>query len=383
MPVPLNFRHLMRQARRSLFGTRGTHRRLTPHRIGVLLVFWLLFIPHQIITRICLLLDNLFFPGWRRIRVENPVFITGLFRSGTTYLHRLLASHDPTFTAFKTWEIYLAPSVLQRRLLKGWKELDRILGSPARKWLEQYNQRNLGNIRFHQVGLWKEEEDEGLFLFAWDSLFTWFFFPDTEGMDDYIFADHEMPARRQQRKWKFYRECVKRHMYAHPESKVYLSKNPAFTPKIAGLREAFPDARIVYLVRDPLRVLVSQSAWFSFVWHYFASPVEEYPFREKMLEMTSHWYSYPLEVLEKDPLATIIRYPDLIDHPKTVFTRLYSGFNLRIPDSLAAEVQNSSRQSDEYASAGNLKPEDLGFSPEEIERQFSRIYAEFDLIPGE
>ncbi len=259
--MPFFWKHLIRQAVRSVFGTRGTHRRLTGHRITVLAVFWILFIPHQIFTRLCLLLDYVLFPGWYRTPVEKPLFITGCFRSGTTFLHRLMAGDTETFSAVKTWEIYLAPSISQRKLLRIWKRLDRLMGSPARRWLNWYDREKLGNVRFHKVGLWKEEEDEGFFLFLWDSLFTWFFFPDTAGITDYHFNDHAITPRRQRQRWRFYRACVRRHMYCHPGSPVYLSKNPAFTPQLASLREAFPDARVVYLVRDPRRVLVSQAAW--------------------------------------------------------------------------------------------------------------------------
>jgi len=43
--------------------------------------------------------------GWDRIRVRRPVFVMGLPRTGTTYLHRLL-SLDPACRAPLTWELY-------------------------------------------------------------------------------------------------------------------------------------------------------------------------------------------------------------------------------------------------------------------------------------
>ncbi|MCK5250371.1 MAG: sulfotransferase, partial [Spirochaetaceae bacterium] len=326
MRIPFNWAHLFRQIFRSVFGTRGTHRRFTAHRAGALTIFWIIFIPHQIVTRICLLLDNLFFPRWKRTPVNRPLFITGLFRSGTTFLHRLMAGDENTFSAFKTWEIYLAPSILQRKILKAWKRLDQLIGSPAMKWLLRYNSRSLGEIQFHQVGLWKEEEDEGLLLFLWDSLFTWFFFPDTAGIRDYQFADREMSPRRQKRKLAFYKTCIQRHLYCHPNASVYLSKNPAFTPKLASLKEEFPDARIVYMIRNPARVLVSQAAWFSVCWNYFASPIEPYPFRDELFEMTRHWYSYPLELLDswKSSDHLIVEYRNLIASPVETITGLYT-----------------------------------------------------------
>ena len=381
MLPPFNWKHMSSQAFRSIIGTRGTHSRLTGHRVGVLAVFWVIFIPHQIITRACLLLDEIFFPGWRKTPVERPVFITGLFRSGTTYLHRLLAGDREVFSTFKTWEIYLAPSVLQRKVLKAWKKLDRMVGSPIMRRLNRYDARNLGEIRFHQVGLWKEEEDEGLLLFLWDSLFTWFFFPDGKGIRDYMFADQEMHPRRQRRKLAFYKACVRRHLYCHPEASIYLSKNPAFTPKLASLKEAFPDARIIYLVRDPAQVLVSQAAWFSFCWHYFASPAERYPFREELREMTRHWYSYPLDLLDSWNPADyrIIEYHRLITRPLETIAGLYRHFNIELEDDYASWLGKEARRTEEYTSARRLSIEEAGYDEAAIREEFADIYRRFDI----
>ncbi len=385
MAMPFNIRHLGRQAVRSVFGTRGTHRRLTCHRIKVLLIFWILFIPHQIVTRLCFFLDNIFFPRWRKTVINKPLFITGLFRSGTTFLHRLLAGDSENFSTFKTWEIYLAPSILQRKILKAWKKLDSLVGSPIIKRLKNYDSGSLGDIQLHQVGLWKEEEDEGLLLFLWDSLFTWFFFPDTDGIEDYQYADREMSPRRQKRKYAFYRACIRRHLYCHPNAPVYLSKNPAFTPKLQSLKEAFPDSRIVYLVRDPAKVLVSQSAWFSFCWHYFASPTDDYPFRNELLQMTRHWYEYPLEVLDGMPSEDrlIIEYRNLIARPARTIRNLYAHFNLPMTDDFEERLKRESKKTDEYANPKRLDPEEIGFSEEIVRSLFSDIYKRFDFTPIE
>jgi len=312
--------------------------------------------------------------------VNKPLFITGLFRSGTTFLHRLMAGDSGNFSAMKTWEIYLAPSILQRKILRGWKHLDRLIGSPAMKWLENYNTRSLGDIQFHQVGLWKEEEDEGLLLFLWDSLFTWFFFPDSTGIRDYLFADREMNPNRQRRSLRFYKACIRRQLYCHPGSPVYLSKNPAFTPRIAGLKEAFPDARIIYMLRDPARVLVSQAAWFSFCWHYFASPAETYPFRKELLEMTRHWYSYPLEHLESwdSPDYLIIEYRNLISRPVESISRLYRHFGLKMDAGYRGWLKKESRRSDEYSSGRNISLEEAGYDGDAIREEFRDIYERFE-----
>lgn len=368
-----NWRHLFRQAFNSVFCTKGSHRQLTGHRMAVLIIFWVLFIPHQIITHICLALDNVFFPGWRRVKIEKPCFITGLFRSGTTYLHRLLAKDEKIFTTFLTWEIYIAPSIIQRKFMYAWKKLDRLLGSPAMRLLKGYDRKSLAAVKFHEVGLWKGEEDEGLFLYLWDSLFTWFFFPDIRGVS--LFARDIPDIKKLDRKFQFYASCVKRHLYCHPQSYVYLSKNPAFTPQLEALKRNFPDARIIYLFRDPAKVLVSQSAWFAFCWHYFCTPKEPYPFKNEILEMTENWYKYSLNLFREwnHSDVLIIQYEDLISNTLQTIEKLYRYCNLELSAEtlkiLSQEIQNSS----DHGTAGNITFRDIGFDEEEMKQRFDGI----------
>jgi len=375
MSVPFNWRLLLHQAWRSVFATKGTHRRLTPHRLGVLIVFWALFLPHQLATRICLALDNIFFPAWRKRSIKKPVFITGIFRSGTTYLHRMMANDADTFSSFKTWEIYLAPSIVQRKLLRLLRRLDALVGQPIYRLLSRCDSRKLGSIRFHKVGLWMEEEDEGLFLFPWDSLFTWFFFPDARGMNRYWDAR----GRDNRRRMEFFRDCVRRHLFFHGETLIYLSKNPALTPMLGSLKEVFPDARVIYLLRTPIEVLPSQAAWLSFCWHYFASPTEEYPFTTELLKMTFIWYSYPLELFEgwQPQNFLVVKYAELIRNPTEVIEKIYRHFELSMSEDfqnrLRAKIGGTNRHS------AGITLEEAGYDRQEVMRIFAELCRRYNL----
>jgi len=375
MSVPFNWSLLLRQAWHSVFATRGTHRRLSPHRLKVLIIFWALFIPHQIVTRICLALDSVFFPAWRKRLIKKPVFITGIFRSGTTYLYQMMAGDSGTFSSFKTWEIYLAPSIVQRKLLRLLRRLDALIGKPVYHLLSRYNSRRLGNIRLHQVGLWKEEEDEGLFLFPWDSLFTWFFFPDSRGLEKYWNARSGSNKRRME----FFRDCVRRHLYFHGKASVYLSKNPAFTPMLASLKETFPDARVIYMLRTPMEVLPSQAAWLSFCWHYFASPVKKYPFTTELLEMTATWYSHPLELFDswQSQDFLVVKYTELIQRPAEMIGKIYRHFDLPMSEDFQKRLRAEIGGGSSYSAGITL--EEVGYDRQEVMRNFAELCRRFDL----
>src|SRR4029450_8548812 len=75
-------------------------------------------------------------------------------------------------------------------------------------------------------------------------------------------------ADRKQRTMKFYKSMLQRHMYATGK-KYFVAKNPAFSPKIATLLELFPDARIIYLARNPLDMLPSTVSWINYARRVF------------------------------------------------------------------------------------------------------------------
>jgi omega-hydroxy-beta-dihydromenaquinone-9 sulfotransferase len=96
-------------------------------------------------------------------------------------------------------------------------------------------------------------------------------------MPAYNYFDESLPPEERQRIMGFYRSCVQRHLYVDGGKRHFVSKNPAFSGKIETLAEFFPDARILYLARNPLDMLPSTISWLGFAWRVFGSPLEQYP----------------------------------------------------------------------------------------------------------
>ncbi|MFT4901153.1 MAG: hypothetical protein ACI81V_000420 [Lentimonas sp.] len=67
----------------------------------MLLLAYPLFLGLQLIHWLGFLIDELCYPHYRRIEVKAPLFIAGIPRSGTSFVHRTLAS-DPSFTSMTT-----------------------------------------------------------------------------------------------------------------------------------------------------------------------------------------------------------------------------------------------------------------------------------------
>ena len=110
-----NYRLFFKLFFKSIFSSRDTDARLTPKRILVLLLIYPYIIFVLLMNKAGFVFDEIFFRGYRKIEVKRPVFIMGVPRSGTTFLHRLLSKDEDQFSYMKTWEIFYAPSIIQKK----------------------------------------------------------------------------------------------------------------------------------------------------------------------------------------------------------------------------------------------------------------------------
>ncbi len=362
----------------------------TGRRILVALAFLLVMPPLQALVWIGLTADELLFRRYRRVRVDAPLFIIGNPRSGTTLLHRLLAEDRVRFSSMQMWEVLFAPSVLARRLVATVAALDRRLGRPLRRRIARMEATWRARNVMHEVSLFAPEEDDYLLLHIWSAL--------TIGLSAGLLAearrytrfDAVLPEARRRRIMRFYRRCVQRHLY-HTMRRLrrdgpptYLAKNPALAPKLDSLFAAFPDARIIYVVRNPLDVVPSYLSVMQFSWRALGVPVPTEALRDYVLEMAHHWYQYPLERLSQAPLQShiIINYEQLLADPKGTIDAIYAHFAFEVDPAFARRLAQRSEHIRHYQSRHDYDPEYFGLSRQRIVTRFADIFDRFNFNRG-
>ena len=375
-----NFRLFWRMAKRSFFQSKGTYGQLTRKRFAFLLLFYSVWPGWAVFTWLCFHLDDLIFPAYKQQPLEKPLFILGNFRSGSTFLHRLLSRDSATFTSLRTWDIFLMPSITQRMLFRGLAHIDGVFGSPLVKLLKGIDQRSLGKVRIHKISLFEPEEDENILLHAWSTFFISLLFPFLDNLPPYQFFDDTIPTDEKKRIMGFYRSCLQRHLYATGGKRHFVAKNPAFSAKIETLMEFFPDARILYLARNPLDMLPSTISWLSYAWHVFSQPPEKYLYRDEVLALTKYWYRHPLAVLDNNPSPRhmILNYDDLIRWPEQVIRSFYEQFGYAESPGLENIIHEAIEETRTHHSDHVYNYEEMGFSHEEILREFDDIFERFN-----
>ncbi len=284
---------------REILPRRGA--RLSWRRLLVMAGFVPLFLVVQGIHWLGFALDEVFFRGYRRIRIREPLFVLGVPRSGTTHLHRVLAQ-DPQFTTFSTWECLFALSITERRFWLGFVRLDRLIGAPIARlatWIESHVFAGLDQI--HPMQLGEPEED----YFALTAVLACFIlilpFPGSELLWRMGRFDHDMSEHERNRLLDYYEGCLKRHLYVHGPDKRLLSKNAAFAPLAGSLAARFPDARFIACLRPPAETLPSQLSALRPGMRLFDVEAAMPDFRDRLLARLAFYYENLHRVLDSLP----------------------------------------------------------------------------------
>jgi hypothetical protein len=374
-----NFRLFWRQTLRSFYRSAETAGPLSRDRFIFLLLFYPIWGCIALLAWAGFFADEIFFPGYRKQPIEKPLFIVSNFRSGSTFVQRTLARDKSTFTGLRTGDIYLTPSITQRRIVGLLARLDAIFGHVCERALRRLDTLSLGQLKIHSFSLFDPEEDEHLLFYVWSTFFAGFAFPYLDELPPYQYFDTDIPRAERQRIMLFYQRCIKRHLFA-TGGRHYIAKNPMFSARIESLLETFPDARILYIVRNPLEMLPSTISLFGYMWRLFSDPGQKYPHCDEILAWTKYWYDHPLEVIDSTSpeQCMIVSYDDLMESPDAVFRSIYSRFGYPRSEAVESLLREAVACAKAHSSSHEYSYEAMGFTRAQIVEEFAHIFARFE-----
>jgi hypothetical protein len=258
------------------------------------------------------------------IKIDRPIFIIGLPRSGTTILQDVLCSHPDAAFITNSMHQY-------RNCLCGAEDLRRRLRLNFRA------ERYLADDLYIEPG----SANEGMAIFAeWCGLDPYPLDFVELNFDD--FSNEEIESGR---------EIIRRVIWSFGiEDKRFINKNPALLVQIVLLGKVFPDAKIIHIVRDPRMVansliklyrrnvdqerklksefpqLYNQEGYF--IPYPRVPKLAEYleKFGPEDIRTTAHLWndaiSYLVERKEKLPNFYEVRYEDILVDPHKELTKL-------------------------------------------------------------
>ena len=244
---------------------------------------------------------------------EDPVFIIGHWRSGTTHLHNLL-SQDTQFGSISflqtamPWEflgkLKIAPPIIERALpeTRGMDNVRLTIDSPQEEEMALGNMQPLCYYYCYYFPRNMREHYNRSILFE-----------DVSEAEKLRFAEA-------------YRYLCRKLTYFH-RGKRLLLKNPASTGRILWLKSIFPRAKFIHMVRNPFVVFCStlrhyQRTLSAFAWQSYDNldresiTMENYRLlmtrylEESASLQTEDIYELNYENVERDPVGEIAKIYD-------------------------------------------------------------------------
>lgn len=351
-----------------------------PKRFTLHLPLMFIFAIWGFINSIFLALDWLLFFGFRKVEVKEPVFIVGNARSGTTFFHRLMCGDENRFISFHLWELLL-PSVIQQKFVT-------FVFSCYQRWfpnsfnrLVEWEKTQLTDIReIRPTGINEPDEDEFIFTFSFASAMLTALFPYVKELQPLATDFETRPLKTRKRILAFYRDCVRRLLYRRGNNRTLLSKNPAFVGKMRDLARDFPDAKFIYLYRDPMETVPSVCKLFEVTWQDVGLTEQQIDHGCKtFIDGSVRDYDYALNVINELPKerCAIARYEDLISDPKQCIENVYSQLGLTMSQSFEDKLSAEGARQKRFKSANAYSLEEYGISEEELSRRLSSVIEGF------
>ncbi len=183
-------------------------------------------------------------PGLEAAPIHKPIFITGLPRSGTTFLHRLMLT-DPANRAPAVWET-IYPSATagtrEQRIAKVARQLR------AFAWLAPEFQ------ALHPLDATSPQECSEITAHVFRSLRfdTNYHIPSYRQWLDADVVRH-LPA------YRFHKRFLQFLQHQDGQAPRWVLKCPEHLFALQAIKAVYPDARLVFVHRDPVKVLLSQA----------------------------------------------------------------------------------------------------------------------------
>jgi Sulfotransferase family len=297
--------------------------------------------------------------------IQAPVFITGMPRSGTTFLHRLILQ-DPSTIAPRLFQLVYPHASragrLETALRRRWVGLQLAV---FRMLSPEFN-------ALHPVAVDAPEECTDITAHVFQSLR----FESTYRVPSYSgwLQRHGLLHA-----YRFHRRFLQ-HLDADLPGRRWILKSPDHVFALDEIRSVYPDARLVFIHRDPARVLASVARLTEVLRRPFARSVDRV---EVGRDVSASWVdgAQRMSALSaRDNSVLHLHYQQIIRSPLDAVRAVYLHCNLVLTDEAEAHMRrwlrtavNVSRPWRDYSLA------EFGLDPHLLRERFARYTDTFGI----
>jgi hypothetical protein len=261
--------------------------------------------------------DRSLFPSIAQEEICRPIFITGLPRSGTTFLHALLAQ-DPACRAPQVWEVMHPSPPPETATYRSDPRIERT--RKALSWIPvlmpDFDKCHAIEARLPQECI--AMTDHSFLSYVFESMF---FVTSYRSWHD---RQDKRPA------YEYHRRFLQQLQWRCPGA-PWVLKAPSHLMALESLFEVYPDAQVVLTHRDPLKVLPSCASFAKVLRAPFTGTID---LKALGAEVSRRWSGSAdqLTLLRSEgrqPRRSFfdVSYSDLIREPMAVVRGIYRHFD--------------------------------------------------------
>ena len=326
-------------------------------------------------------LDHVFFPGFRRVAIDRPVFILGNPRSGTTFLHRFLLNTD-RLAAFALYEM-LFPAITARKLFGGMVNR-----------FAPFNPARYHSGAAHETSLRDVETDDVMSFFHFMSgLFLWSYF--TAWRDEWgsaeshrVFDLDDAPLREQERYFRFMEACWRRNLYAKRQPRL-IAKASTLTMRVKTLLRRYPDCKLLYMVRDPVETipsgmsLVTGALENAYDMFNTTREADRKRYLENLYQASCHGFRYFHDVWRAGEIPEkslrIVTYPRLMNDLEATMREVVDFLEIEPAPAFHDKLREQAEKQRTRHSEHQYSPEKFGLTADRIRSDLAYVYESYGL----
>ncbi len=308
------------------------------------------------------------FPEIQQQKIQRPIFITGWYRTGTTHLHNLLASH-PNVRAPLFWELRHPCPTLNPKTVDPNRQIRKVkLASKIHGYLAP------GFTAVHPLEA--ERPEECLHLFDKACAGTTSFFITEAKSFAWWLLNQDL-----QHGYAFFKLQLQLLNWLRP-GQQWVLKWPYHLWHLDTLMKKLPDATIIHLHRDPRQAIPSVGSLAALARSSFCESIDEAALGGFWLNYYEAGLKRGLKARQKAKVNQIIdiRYLDLKRNPLAVIDQIQNTINLSESEAWTESLQaNSKAMEKKVPGRHHYAMAQFGLDADQIRERFSKYIEDYDL----
>ncbi|MBN1781398.1 sulfotransferase [bacterium] len=341
--------------------------------IPPLFTFANLLVHHCVVT-VAMGLDHLFYPSLRKVRIEKPIVIVGNPRSGTTFLQRFLVKNG-LGAGMRVWKM-IYPSLLQQALIR-----------PLLPLMEKFSPTRHHAKAAHDTSLTSVETDDPATLFRYfDGFFLYGFLMAWADEDPIaMFAPENRDTSHRDFTW--YRKIWRRNLAGEKQDRV-VAKLFSLGIRLPQFLAHFPDARILYMIRDPRSTVPSGMSLVTGVldqrFKFWSMPEEKrnrYLKRlySAFLDLSMRFTNdYAAGKFPKESLM-VVPYHRMMSDFDGLMKEILAFVDVKPSGALTAQIKETADKQRQYKSGHKYDLEKFGLTEEQIMKDYEPVFRTFGI----